>query len=86
MDVSHVWIPSTPDLGPLGRNLCGVIPGSLCLEQVLVQCGKDDLLLGSGDKRLGTSLAVELVGTCGRLAFSLGAPSQAFSPRGLQRS
>lgn len=66
--------PFPPDLGPLGRDLCGVIPGSLCLEQVLVQCG-EDAVLGSGDKKPGTSLVVELAGTCGRLAFSLGASS-----------
>lgn len=58
-----------PDLGlGLGQDLCGVIPGPLCQEQVLVQCGE---VLGSGDKRLGTSLAVELVGNCGRLVFCL---------------
>lgn len=63
--------PFPPDLGlGLGQDLCGVIPGPLCQEQVLVQCG-EDAVLGSGDKRLGTSLAVELVENCGRLVFSL---------------
>lgn len=65
--------PFPPDLGLWTwsrQNLCGVNPGSLCQEQVSVQCG-EDAVLGLGDKRLGTKLAIELVGTCGRLAFPL---------------
>lgn len=49
----------------------------MCQEQVLVQCG-GGAVWGQGDKRLRTSLAVELGGLVGDWLSASEDPSQAF--------